>query len=112
MNLINQEEKHKKLKKEIFENEIKIKNNCQHEILIKKDLGYTTCLECQICKIELEVEDIIFECIILESDKQDNHLKNDIKNAIQKIYTENENILDTFESYINNENTRIYRRTK
>lgn len=102
------EEESTKLHQETKKNEIKLRESCKHEVLINsKDEIY-----CSICHRRFKANEINFNCIILEGSTRMRcwFADDDIAAIIYEIFLKDENIFDTFENYIKDENVKIYRR--
>lgn len=88
-------------------------NNCNHEILVKE--GIKNIYHCAICNELFMLDDIDFDCFLIESieDSAMNYFWL-LSSIIKEIATNDENIMDIFESRLYKKNNKllVYRRSR
>lgn len=101
------QDKYNNLEKSIIDIHNKIKNSCTHDVLINDD----NIFNCPICNKRFTYDNINFNCLMIEKDNYVSCETYDlVRNIIYDICCNNENILDTFDTRIDDDKIRIYRR--
>ncbi len=93
----------KRMRKELYD-------SCTHDILTKNANWY----ECFICRDRFILDDIDFNCFLIESLEENPMLYSIISHIINEIATNDEDIMEVFEDrlYSKNDNLLIYRRSR